>query len=76
VDQLHRASEQVLSAALARHPELYRAVAGRARADLALRSGLRAYKARDFRRARNYFWRAVMGGRLTPSARYFLQSLR
>jgi glycosyltransferase involved in cell wall biosynthesis len=76
VDELHRASEVVLAAALARRPDLYRAAAARARADLALRSGIRAYRARDFRRARGYFWRAVAGGRITPSARYLLQSLR
>jgi hypothetical protein len=76
VDLLHRASEQVIAAALARRPDLYRAAAGRARADLALRSGLRAYRARDFRRARRHLLRAIAGGRLTPSARYFLQSLR
>jgi glycosyltransferase involved in cell wall biosynthesis len=76
VDAVHAASEKVLAAALARRPDLYRPVARLAVADLALRSGIRAYKAHDFSRARRYFLRAMAGGRLTPSARFLVQSLR
>jgi glycosyltransferase involved in cell wall biosynthesis len=73
--EIHRAGERVLAAALARRPELYRAVARRARADLECRSGMRAYRARDFLGARRHFLRAIAGGRWRPSASYFLRSL-
>jgi glycosyltransferase involved in cell wall biosynthesis len=76
VDRLHEASEAVMAAALDRRPDLYRPLERAARADLALRSGLRAYRSGDFHRARGYFWQSIRGGRLTPSGRYLLQSLR
>ncbi len=73
--EIHRAGERVLALALARRPELYLAVARRARADLECRTGMRAYRARDFLQARRHFLRAIAGGRWRPSASYFLRSL-
>ena len=73
--EVHHASARILAAALARRPDLYRAVARRARAELECRSGMRAYRARDFLRARGHFLRAIAGGRWRPSASYFLRSL-
>ncbi len=71
---LHRAGEAVLEAAFERAPAVYRPVLVRARAGLDLRSGLRAYRARDFVRARDYFGRAVRGGQLRPGLKLYLAS--
>lgn len=72
---LHAAQEVVLAAALARKPALYRGVARAARAHLECRSGIRAYRARDFGEARCHLWRSVLGGRLRPSLKYLVRAL-
>jgi glycosyltransferase involved in cell wall biosynthesis len=64
---LHRAGELVLDAALARAPGLYRPVARAARANLELRSGVRALRAGDRGAARCHLARALLGGRLRPT---------
>jgi len=72
---LHRAGELVLAAALARAPELYGPVARAARANLELRSGVRAQRAGDLGAARRHLARAVCGGRFRPALRLLAASL-
>ncbi len=73
--ELHAAQEAVLAAALAREPALYRDVARAARAHLECRSGIRSYRARDYRGARRHLWRSVLGGRIRPSLKYLVRAL-
>lgn len=72
--ELHRHQELVIAAALARKPDLYRPVARAARASLECRSGMRSYRAGDYRLARRHLWRSVLAGQLRPSLSYLMQS--
>lgn len=73
--ELHRAQERVLASALERNPRLYRRVARAARAHLECRSGVRHYRAGDFRQARRHLWRSIIAGRMRPSVSYLLRAM-
>jgi glycosyltransferase involved in cell wall biosynthesis len=73
--ELHRAEEAVLAAALTRRPELYRPVARAARSYLEFRSGIGAYRARDFGGARRHLTRSLLAGRYRPTLKYLVRSL-
>jgi glycosyltransferase involved in cell wall biosynthesis len=75
LEALHHAGEVVLAAAIARAPELYGSIARRARANLDLRSGVRAQRAGDVRMARRHLARAASGGRLRPTLKLLAATL-